>query len=53
MLPKNILYDKETLYEEVWRSKEQINKLRDDLRKMRIENETLEVVYTIIMKREL
>lgn len=46
MLPKNILYDKETLYEEVWKSKELINKLNEDLKKMKIDNENLEV-YTL------
>jgi hypothetical protein len=31
--PKQIPYDKEQLYEDVWRYKEQVNKLNEEIRR--------------------
>ena len=50
--PKNIPYDKEQLYDENLKYKDHINKLNDEVKKYRIENEAYEA-FNNINNREL
>lgn len=43
MLPKNIPYDKEFLYEDNWRLKQELNRMQFEINKISIEKGNVEV----------